>query len=461
MSEVNRRDLLAGVAAFTGFATVGLLPGTAAAATRQRPGAVRPPTLTTGDRAVVGRIDIRRAMRHLKVLSDEIGFRIAGTESEHRAARYIAGQLRRLGYDVELQPFPVPDKALAEIRAKGERLWQTAASAQGATGLADGAVLDVGKVVEVPGGARGKLVLFDRVAGKETDQAKAAEAAGAKAALIANVRTDTYPERKAATFTPNLAGTVAIPVLGLAEYHGERIRAGAKRLSVEVTLHSKLTSYNVLAERKASLGNDGNNDGDSDANKAVIVSAHYDTVPGSPGANDDGSGAVLCLELARVLRNLPTRQAIRICLWGSEELGLVGSRHYVKQLDDEGVKQITGVFQNDMVGTSHPAAETYWLLSLDGSDNTTTVAVKDAARRLGHLDQVRGPTARGSSDHESFSERGIAAGNYSWRGNDAPSQLEPVYHTPEDRIVQNVSVERLRASIELIGCAAYDVARRT
>ncbi|GAA0587374.1 M28 family peptidase [Actinomadura livida] len=452
MSEVKRRDLLAGAAAFAGFATVGLLPGTAAAATRQRPGAALPPSLSVGDRAVVARVDARRALRHLKVLSDEIGWRIAGTRSEHRAARYIAGTLRELGYKVELQPFPVADKYLAEIRARGERLWQASAAPQGAVGSVEGKVVDAGRVTEVTGDVRGKLVLFDRVTGMETQQAKAAAGAGAKAALIVNARSETYPERKPGSFTPNLGEQVAIPVLGLAEYHGERIRAGARRLSFEVTHHSGLTSYNVLAERKATLPNP--------EGKAVIVSAHYDSVPGSPGANDDGSGTVLCLELARVLRRLPTQQAIRICLWGSEEYGLIGARHYVRELDEAGVAQITGCFQNDMVATSHPPAGTYWLLSVDGADNTTTAAVNAAAGRLGYTGQVQGPTARGSSDHEAFYERGIAAGNFSWRGDEAPSQLEPIYHTPEDTIAQNISLKRLQVSLELVGCAAYDVARR-
>ncbi|XRQ06618.1 M28 family peptidase [Actinomadura welshii] len=452
MSEVKRRDLLAGAAGFAGFATVGLLPGTAAAATRQRPGAALPPTLSVGDRAVVARVDARRALRHLKVLSEDIGWRIAGTRSEHRAARYIAGYLRNLGYKVELQPFPVADKYLAEIRARGERLWQCSASPQGAVAAVDGKVVDVGRVTEISGSVRGRLVLFDRVPGSETQQAKAAAEAGAKAALIVASRSETYPERKPGSFTPNLQEPVGIPVLGLAEYHGERIRAGARRLSFKVTQHSGLTSYNVLAERKATLPNP--------EGKAVIVSAHYDSVPGSPGANDDGSGTVLCMELARVLRRLPTQQAIRICLWGSEEYGLIGARHYVRELDETGVQQITGCFQSDMVATSHPPADTYWLLSVDGADNTTTAAVNAAARRLGYVDQVAGPTARGSSDHEAFFERGIAAGNFSWRGSEAPSQLEPLYHTPEDTIAQNISLKRLQVSLELIGCAAYDTARR-
>jgi aminopeptidase YwaD len=452
MPEVKRRDLLAGVAALTGFATAGLLPGTAAAATRRRPGAAQRPSLTAGDRAVVARVDAERALEHLKVLSDEIGWRIAGTESEHRAADYIAEVLRDLGYSVELQPFPVADKYLAEIKASGEALWQSSASPQAAVGSVSGEVVDLGAATTAGPQVSGRIAMFSRVAGQETAQVRAAAAAGATAVLLVNVRTAAFPERKAASFAPALQEASAVPVLGLAEYHCERIRAGARTLSFTVTKHSGLTSYNVLAERKATFPNP--------SGKAVIVSAHYDSVPGSPGATDDGSGTVLCLELARVLKRLPTQQDVRVCLWGSEEFGLIGARHYVGRLDDAAAARITGCFQNDMVATAHPPATTYWLLSLDGSHNVTTTAVHAAAERLGYVDQVVGPFARGSSDHQAFAERGIAAANFSWRGDDNPAQLEPIYHTPEDTIENNLSLERLQVSLELIGCALYDVARR-
>ncbi|REF00172.1 M20/M25/M40 family metallo-hydrolase [Thermomonospora umbrina] len=450
MPEVRRRELLAGAAAFAGFAAAGFGPGTAAAATRRRPGASGAPALTMGDRAVVAKVDARRALRHLRVLSDDIGWRIAGTRGEHRAARYAAGVLRALGYDVALQPFPVADKYLAEMRARGVH-WQCSASPQGALGAARGEVVDLGATTDVTEDVTGGLVLFTRVTGGETAQAKAAAAKGAAAVLIANVPPVAFPERKAAAFTPTLTENVSVPVLGVAQYHGERIRGGVRELSLEVTLHSGLTSYNVLAERRATLPNP--------EGREVIVSAHYDSVPGSPGANDDGSGTVLCLELARVLRRLPTQQTLRFALWGSEEYGLIGARHYVKELTDEHARRISGCFQNDMVATSHPPAGTYWLLSVDGADNTTTAAVAAAADRLGYRGQTKGPTARGSSDHEAFHERGIAAGNFSWRGGEAPSQLEPIYHTPEDTIAANISLQRLQVSLELIGCAAYDVAR--
>ncbi len=68
-------------------------------------------------------------------------------------------------------------------------------------------------------------------------------------------------------------------------------------------------------------------------------------------------------------------------------------------------------------------------------------------------------TQRGSSDHQAFQEVGIASANFSWRGEETPALLEPPYHTPEDTIEKNISLERLQVSLELIGCAAFATAR--
>ena len=186
-----------------------------------------------------------------------------------------------------------------------------------------------------------------------------------------------------------------------------------------------------------------------------MVSAHYDTVVGAPGANDDGSGTVLCLELARVLKKLPANATLRFGLWGAEEEGTVGSLHYVSQLPQAQRDRIVAVFHNDMVATKYAAATRYWLLSATGEANRATDEVAAAARRLGYASRISAVTQRGSSDHASFQEAGIAAGNFSWRQEESPADLEPEYHTPEDTIAANISPERLQMSLELIGTAAY------
>ncbi|TGD58857.1 M28 family peptidase [Flavobacterium humi] len=63
-------------------------------------------------------------------------------------------------------------------------------------------------------------------------------------------------------------------------------------------------------------------------NTYVIVCGHYDTVTGT-GTNDNGSGTSILLEIARLLRNVPTDYSIKFINFSGEEDGLRGSQHYV------------------------------------------------------------------------------------------------------------------------------------
>ena len=63
----------------------------------------------------------------------------------------------------------------------------------------------------------------------------------------------------------------------------------------------------------------------------VIVDAHYDSVTGT-GTNDNGSGVVTILEMARLLQNVPTEYSIKFINFSGEEDGLVGSAHYVSNV---------------------------------------------------------------------------------------------------------------------------------
>ncbi|MEU5696243.1 M28 family peptidase [Actinosynnema sp. NPDC020468] len=377
-------------------------------------------------------------------MAEGIGERVGGTSAEHQARDYVASVFRELRYRVALQPFAVPDKYLASLVVGGET-WKAAASRFGAVDVSvEGPVLDLGDGSVLPPDLTGVVVLLVDVAAGFGPVFEAVRR-GAAAVLLGRI---TSPGRSGA-FSPVLTEVVPVPVVGLAQVHVERLRAaGVVSVVVGTRVLTGLTSYNVIAERPATGRGD----------KVVMVTAHYDSVPGSPGANDDGSGTALVLELARVLRYLPVARGLRFALWGSEEQGLLGSRHYVSQLPAVELGRVAGVFQNDMVATSHVGSSAYWLLSVDGGANVTTTAVAEAASRLGYRGQVRGPVARGSSDHVPFHEKGVAAANFSWRGEAGPGALEPLYHTPEDTIALNVSQARLQISLELIGSAVYRVA---
>ena len=67
-----------------------------------------------------------------------------------------------------------------------------------------------------------------------------------------------------------------------------------------------------------------------------IVGAHMDGIGYGEAANDDGSGAALVMEVARVLSSpdVVTDRSIRFALWNNEETGLNGARAYVEQRKD-------------------------------------------------------------------------------------------------------------------------------
>jgi aminopeptidase YwaD len=457
---LSRRGALA---VMLGGAAGVALPLPAWAADDMRPGALRAPALRAHDREIVRRVKAQQGLRHLRVLSQDIGPRIGGTASEKAAADYIADVLDGYGFDTELQPFPVADKFLAQITGVGRQLprdlnWQAAASSSGALDTSvTGLVVDArgGAEGDYPADVSGRIVLIDNATNAANRSALVARAVSRGAVGVVFLAASPTPPRRAGTFNPTLRAPATVPVLGAAQAHKERLRAalasGPLTLRLSTTAHRNLTSHNVLAERRGEPGWKGW--------PHVMVSAHYDSVIGAPGANDDGSGTVLVLELARVLRNLPTRGTLSFALWGSEEQGLIGSRYYVRTLDPVVRDRITAVFQNDMVATSWDPATRYWLLSWTGDPNVATDAVADSARRLGYDPRISPVTERGASDHQSFQEAGIASANFSWRGESSPALLEPPYHTPEDTIEHNISLERLQVSMELIGTAMYTTAR--
>lgn len=89
---------------------------------------------------------------------------------------------------------------------------------------------------------------------------------------------------------------------------------------------------NLVARRRA--GAEGPLD-PTDARRALLLCAHYDTVPGSPGAGDDALGCAVVLEVARALlaSGEPARD-LMVLISDGEELGLLGARAFVHGGDD-------------------------------------------------------------------------------------------------------------------------------
>lgn len=105
--------------------------------------------------------------------------------------------------------------------------------------------------------------------------------------------------------------------------HGVPVRM---TLDIETRYHPEdpalPNGFNVLADIP----------GTDKADEVVVIGAHFDSWHAATGATDNATGVSAMMEAVRILKaaGLAPRRTIRIALWGGEENGLLGSRHYVR-----------------------------------------------------------------------------------------------------------------------------------
>lgn len=177
----------------------------------------------------------------------------------------------------------------------------------------------------------------------------------------------------------------------------------------------------------------------------LVVGAHLDTVPDSPGANDDGSGVALVLELQRLTRLRPPRLPVVFVAFGAEERRrqsprasqyASGSRAYLDALPASERRAIKEALVLDMVAVGSRVH----VLGQGGRLRSLTLS---RARALG-IDAFF-DSSRYFSDNVSFEAAGIPA-VWFYSGDD------PALHTPRD------TPSRLqRAEVDRVGRLAWDV----
>ncbi|WP_437676086.1 M20/M25/M40 family metallo-hydrolase [Sorangium sp. So ce131] len=156
--------------------------------------------------------------------------------------------------------------------------------------------------------------------------------------------------------------------------------------------------------------------GSPHAGEYIVIGAHYDHLghggtphsraPGvravHPGADDNASGTAMLLEVARRFAALPARpdRNILFIAFGAEEIGTIGSRHFVEHPPAplDGMKPVVAMINADMVGRMRGDK-----LLVDGLGTSPDwkPIVEGAARGLGLALQF-GVEGFGASDHASF-----------------------------------------------------------
>ena len=81
----------------------------------------------------------------------------------------------------------------------------------------------------------------------------------------------------------------------------------------------------------------------------ILIGAHYDTVPGTPGADDNATGVAVLMELARKFAAEPLRYPLRLVAFDMEEYGLLGSADYAALLHQQ-KQQLRLMISLEMLG---------------------------------------------------------------------------------------------------------------
>jgi hypothetical protein len=162
------------------------------------------------------------------------------------------------------------------------------------------------------------------------------------------------------------------------------------------------------------------------SDEVYLVCGHYDSVSGSPGADDNAAGTAAVMACAEVMHNYMFEHTIKFVTFDGEEQGLLGSSVYASEAVSEGVN-IVEVLNADMIGYAEDDTDRH-TIKIYGSANiigAQSQLMSDSYPGLIDL-TVQTYSASGNSDHYPFIQRGYDAAMYH------EYHFNPYYHSPQD-----------------------------
>ena len=182
----------------------------------------------------------------------------------------------------------------------------------------------------------------------------------------------------------------------------------------------------------------------------VLISAHHDTQCNNTGADDNASGVVALLALAKLLHPLPMLRTVRLISFGAEEQLSVGSAFYARAHRGEMAK--LGVLLN-IDSVASPLGH-HWVIRA-GSAQFGSRLMKGLAKH--GLDCVEKTLPMPFADHFPFSAFGVPSVTFMRPNMDSGMRWQ--HHSSEDTI-ENVSVSELARVIQAIAGVTHNLATR-
>jgi hypothetical protein len=141
--------------------------------------------------------------------------------------------------------------------------------------------------------------------------------------------------------------------------------------------------------------------------RTLLLAAHHDAVPGSPGANDNAASVGILLALrARLAADPPRRLRVRLAFFGDEERGMLGSRVYARAA---ALGDLVGVVSLELCGIGDSFA--LWDVTPALAGTPLVRGFLAAAETLGYRRDegyhLAEPVPFFGSDHRPLADRGV------------------------------------------------------
>jgi len=302
---------------------------------------------------------VSEVANNLAVLCNEIGPRFAGTESYRRAAEFMVGQFAAYQLNrPHLEPFAftawrrgVPARLI--ITAPVTREFECYALPYSPTTDCQAPLVNggTGSVADLAGLGPG-FVVTDGASGHRQEVYERLVARSFAGIILIN-RT---PGGGLHTGSVGNGQPGKIPAVSVRYEDGQALRQllAVGDVSAHLIADSHLepaTTWNVVGELP----------GSECPEELVIVGGHLDSHDIGPGAYDNAAGAVMVLEMARLLaqRRGELKRTVRFIGFAAEEIGLLGSQHHARAHAEE-LRRARAMFNCDTPGLSRPWGLVTW-----------------------------------------------------------------------------------------------------
>ncbi|MEG0696090.1 MAG: M28 family peptidase [Algoriella sp.] len=354
------------------------------------------------------------AYSQLKKATETIGHRATGTENGRKAEEYAANLLRSYGYDVSFQEFSFNgwNRKSLNLKINNQPIKAVALAHSPANVKLSGELIDLGNGLEddykqLGDKVKGKVVfaalgLLEGTSKEienlhRSEKTALAEKYGAKGIILFNRPAGGILLTGTASVTGDI---IKIPAINISLEDGlkikEQLTKGKEVAKIEMKNDvGQMKGRNIIARKI----------GSKFPKEKIVLGGHLDSWDLATGAIDNGVGSFSVIDIARTYKklNLQNDRTLEFVLFMGEEVGLLGSKHYVEQaIKDGSINQIKAMSNMDM--TTNPKS---YYSTMDANLNVLNEYAKDVQKLIPDFKLNAFSSVDLHSDHQPFMLQGV------------------------------------------------------